>query len=373
MTRPQRTFQFVFENTLPSNYGNSQSRSESVSSNNNVVPQQQVSDASSQEPPVESSPLPTQEEYLTPQNESPEDTSEPTSVRVVWNDRVTWIFLQIMFGIQDFLSKTGDALVKNRVWNRSLDLFREQLRINYSNNLDQVRIFFSRNFKVKKMQDQWDRMKTKYRELKNLNGMTGIGGTHPNINWIFYDEVGKILANDRNIHPRAVVATSINDEGPSITVLQHEIPGDLSSAERDAVAREKARRNGIQHLPLRTIKEKILDPSGRYAILRQARSTNNASRPTEDVVTGAGRQTRSGERDENNANALSNVAQSYRALFEEAIAKSDEKANERMQEFHRLALERDRLRLERIEQILREQRRLDREEREEFFNRRSAM
>lgn len=320
-------------------------------------------------------------------NPPPMDTSSVArGGNIRWTDRITWIFLQIMLGINDPLAAATDTLVKGRIWDQALVCFREQLRINYNGITPEISAFFESRFDVKKMQDQWNSMKQKYRELKAVNGMTGIGGTHPNLTWPFYDEVGQILANDRTIHPEVVMGTSINGEGPTITEIprgEGNVRARMSNADKERTEASNASQRGVVHLPNQQIQEKILVPARRYARLdtgnnqgaRTARTNNNNLAN----VTGAGRRTRATERVEerrsrdNSAwnSEEGNTSTDIRTLINDAIAQSNHNMRDNIMLFHQLAVEREEARLNGIRQILDEQRRLDREERENYFRNRN--
>ncbi|KAI9326028.1 hypothetical protein BD770DRAFT_450061 [Pilaira anomala] len=294
-------------------------------------------------------------------------------------DKITWIFLQIMLGINDPLAEATDTLVKGRIWDQALVCFREQLRINYNGIHPEISAFFESRFDVKKMLDQWNSMKQKYRELKAVNGMTGIGGTHPNLSWPFYDEVGQILANDHTIHPEVVMGTSINGEGPTITEIPRDegrIRARMSNADKERTEASNASQRGLVHLPNQQINERILVPARRFTRLdtgngQGTRARNNSSNLAN--VTGAGRRTRGAERVEERRSRgdsagdfEGNTSTDIRTLISDAITQSNQNMKDNIELYHRLA----EARLDRINEILNEQRRLDREERENYFRNR---
>ncbi|KAI9330556.1 hypothetical protein BD770DRAFT_477865 [Pilaira anomala] len=361
MSQPSRNFQFVADQYSAhySNRRNDQSRSSTT-------------------------PAPSQEDSSTMPGSSLDASSlysrsSSSNGGVRWNDKATWIFLQIMLGINDPLANATDTFVKGRIWDQALVCFREQLVINYNGITAEIARFLDSRFDVKNMQDQWNRMKMKYRDLKTENGMTGIGGVNPNITWPFYDEVGQILANDRTIHPQIVMGTDINGEGPTMVTenlyTEPHVREGMSNEDKERLIEENARQRGVVHVPSRQIQEKILVPARRYARLNSANS-QGISGNSLNYVTGAGRRTRrrvEREDEQDSRNSGSNnfdgigTPNDIRSLINDAITRSSQNMKENIDYYHQLSMER----LDRISQILDHQRRLDREERENFFRNRN--
>lgn len=112
----------------------------------------------------------------------------------LWPLAANYMLLDIMGGIYDLLRLSNDNTFKNFLWTCGFDLLVEQCRI----------VSVDENFlsvlTLRKMEQKWKKMKREYARLKSLNNLTGIGGVHPNITWPFYDDVGQVLKNDKDIH-----------------------------------------------------------------------------------------------------------------------------------------------------------------------------
>ncbi|KAI9325837.1 hypothetical protein BD770DRAFT_450100 [Pilaira anomala] len=373
MSQPSRNFQFVADQYSAhySNGRNDQNRS-------SATPAPSREDSS----PMPGSSLNTSSVgHSSLGTSSLGNRSSSSNGNVRWNDKITWIFLQIMLGINDPLANATDTFVKGRIWDQALVCFREQLVINYNGITAEITRFLDSRFDVKNMQDYWNKLKMKYRDLKTENGMTGIGGVNPNITWPFYDEVGQILANDRTIHPQIVMGTDINGEGPTVVTAnsytEPHVREGMSYEDKERLVEENARQRGVVHMPSREIQEKILVPARRYARLHSADSQRTSSNSLNNV-TGAGRRTRrriereDGQDSRNNSNDSNNfdgigTPNDIRSLINDAITRSSQNMKENIDYYHQLSMER----LDRISQILDHQRRLDREEREIFFRNRN--
>ncbi|KAI9359152.1 hypothetical protein BD770DRAFT_386698 [Pilaira anomala] len=312
------------------------------------------------------------------------DNSLNSKANVKWNDKITWIFLQIMLAINDPLNDaTDNTLLKENIWDRALVCFRKQLEINYNDTTaEEITGFLDSRFDVKNMQDQWNRMIENYRDLKAENELTGIGGVHSSVTWPFYDEVGQILANDRNVHPEIVISTSINGKGPEMVTINRNEPHireSMSTEDKERMIKENARRRGVVHMSIQQIQEKILVPARRNARICNTDNQGTTSSRSLSNVTGAGRRTRrrverAEEQDSFNSGGNSgeiNSSNDIRSLIDDIVTRSNQNTQENIDYFHRLALERDEARLNIIKKILDEQRRLDQEERENYFKHRN--
>ncbi|KAI9329209.1 hypothetical protein BD770DRAFT_454357 [Pilaira anomala] len=215
--------------------------------------------------------------------------------------------------INDPLANATDTFVKERIWDQALVCFREQLVINYNGITAEITRFLDSRFDVKNI------------DLKTENGMTGIGGVNPNIIWPFYDEVGQILANYRTIHPRIVMGTDINGEGPTVVTAnsytEPHVREGMSYEDKERLVEENARQRGVVHMSSRQIQEKILAPARRYARLHSADSQR----------TSTGRRTRrcaeredgQDSRNSNDSNNFDGIGTPYdiRSLINDAITR----------------------------------------------------
>lgn len=227
-----------------------------------------------------------------------------------WTDDVTWVFLQIMLGIHDELCEATDNHYKARIWLNALALFKEEL-----SNVNDSATFVSA-IDVEKMQAKWDAMKRKYKQMyQEAILRTGVGGSDPATRWTFYDEVGQILVNDVSIRAEVSIETYGMNESDGPVTTDNRNREARSPAEVEAAATERARRRNVRRITSDKIKEKILDPSKRYAevflneqadrhaaglelsssMFSTATTSTNASSSTAPAttVTGAGRTTRS--------------------------------------------------------------------------------
>lgn len=241
------------------------------------------------------------------------DPDDPTAPSIRWTEPIIWVFLQIMLGIHDELSEATDTHYKRRIWDNALELFKEEL----SEHVDNSALFCSL-VTVFKMQKKWDALKRKYKDLYNQAILqTGVGGSDPATRWKYYDEIGQILVNDPSIRAEVSIETyGMNETGGPVTTDNRD-PNPPSQAEREAAADERARRRNVRRISSDKIKEKILDPSKRYAEIfineqadRHAAGleletpsiyTNIPSTSAPTVVTGAGRTTRSRSANEEQA------------------------------------------------------------------------
>lgn len=308
------------------------------------------------------------------------DDSFTSRANVRWNDKITWIFLQIMLGISEPLDDaTDDTLLRENIWDQALLCFREQLVINYNEaSAEEITGFLDSRFDVKNMQDQWDRMIEIYRNLKAKNELIGINGVHSSVTWPFYDEVGQILVSDCNvcIHPEIVLSTSIRGEGPTMVTINRNEPhirGSMSTEEREKTIEENARRRGVVHMSTQQIQEKILVPARRTARIHNADTQGTTSSGSLSNVTGRRtrrRAERAEEQDSLNSGDYSegnDASNDIRSLIDDMVTRSNQHMKENIAYFHKLALERDEARFNNIKKILDEQRRLDQEERENYF------
>ncbi|KAI9327697.1 hypothetical protein BD770DRAFT_449858 [Pilaira anomala] len=236
--------------------------------------------------------------------------SSSSNGNVRWNDKITWIFLQIMLGINDPLANATDTFVKKRIWDQAL-----------------------------------------IRYLKTENGTTEIGGVNPNITWPFYNEIGQILANNHTIHPQIVMGTDMNGEGPTVVTANSytkpHVREGMSYEDKERLVEESARQRGVVHMPSRQIHEKILVPARRYARLYSANSQETSSSSL-NYVTGAGRRTkRRVEREDvqdscnsNDSNNFDGIGTPYdiRSLINDAITRNSPNMKENIDYYHQLSM-----------------------------------
>ncbi|KAL0582248.1 hypothetical protein ABG067_007912, partial [Albugo candida] len=256
---------------------------------------------------------------------------EPTEV--VLNNSSNWTFLQIMLGIHNRLLREPDNLVKNAIWTASLNLFKDEMRNDSSEPENVIEAFT-----VRKMQNKWNYMKTKYNTLRSRLQQTGIGGEEGNRYWQYYDEVGQICRFDESIHPPIVVESqSRNGNNPIVVDNTDNI--DMSEEEYVELGVSRARRRGTKIINRATIDERIFSPSGRYEGVEEhnnrddlpstERPVNQASQggPTEESeVTGSGRETRARVTD---ANRLENL----RTLLDEQLGNAYDRFENHQESF----------------------------------------
>ncbi|RCI03616.1 hypothetical protein CU098_012766 [Rhizopus stolonifer] len=63
-----------------------------------------------------------------------------------------------------------------------------------------------------------------YIDLRTCQETTGSDGAAPQDQYEFYDEIGKIVANDRAISPRARIGAQINNEGLTLDIYEPPAP-----------------------------------------------------------------------------------------------------------------------------------------------------
>ncbi|KAI9327455.1 hypothetical protein BD770DRAFT_416855 [Pilaira anomala] len=257
--------------------------------------------------------------------------SSSSNGNVRWNDKITWIFLQIILGINDPLANATDTFVKGRIWDQALVCFREQLVINYNGITAVITRFLDSRF---------DRSENRKWDDRNW-------WCQSKYYLAIYNEVGQILANDRTIHPQIVMGTDINGEGPTVMTAnlytEPHVREGMSYEDKERLVEENARQRGVVHMPSRQIQEKILVPARRYARLHRADSQRTSSNSL-NYVSGAGRRTRrrveredgQDSRNSNDSNNLDRIGtpNDIRSLINDAITRSSQNMKENIDYYH---------------------------------------
>lgn len=149
--------------------------------------------------------------------QSDQNAANATPVR--WGRERTELFIAIMTEQYPKMLLNDDPSDDLPIWREVDKMLRE--RIENEETGDDHQAFLS-NISIRQLQKKWDNLIDIYIDNRSRNDLRGIGGTHPNITWPYYDAVGKATKDDRTVHPRYTIESMGPDgsSGPYITRLE---------------------------------------------------------------------------------------------------------------------------------------------------------
>jgi hypothetical protein len=280
---------------------------------------------------------------------------------------MTWILLQIMLGVYGAMAVDYSGTFRDRVWLHALEFYKDELYIQLKDKPNVgVLIVYLRSVTVLKLKDKWKRLKKKYVDIRRENGLTEIGGFHPNITWKFYDEMGHILKDDLNIHPE-----------------HRNTQNFLSGEDKEIQASERAKRKGVKRISQQEINDKILSPASRpgdasilsIPITGSAPSSSNIceSTPSSDSVTSFDSINSYDSIDSPIYDQEMTSNSAFFSEIREAVTRFQRESSERwqrdMRDFKRMVEEQNCIRLEKMQAICEEDRRRQNEFYENLMNR----
>lgn len=97
------------------------------------------------------------------------------------------------------------------------------------------------------------------------NLQTGVGGRDQADIWKFYDEMGQILKNDSSIRADVSIETYAMKESDGPHIVDNRQRNDIDGEDEEIQAARRARARNVNKITSTTIKQKVIDPSKRYA------------------------------------------------------------------------------------------------------------
>lgn len=150
-----------------------------------------------------------------------ENDAANTIPPVRWGRERTELFIAIMTEQYPKMLLNDDPSDDLPIWHDVDRLFRE--RIENEETGDDPQAFLS-NISIRRLQKKWDKLIDRYIDYHSRNNIKGVGGTHPNITWPYFDAVGKATKDDRTVHPRYTIESLRPDgtNGTHVTILEIE-------------------------------------------------------------------------------------------------------------------------------------------------------
>ncbi|KAG2206041.1 hypothetical protein INT45_013184 [Circinella minor] len=120
---------------------------------------------------------------------------------ISWNPDTIEELLSLMDVNYNSISETSNQRVVANLWEGMCTDLKARAAAALENDTSYDVATFTCLLNVEKMKCKWNTMRSNYVMIRDACGLTGVGGEHPNVNWIYYDKVGQILKEDRSIHP----------------------------------------------------------------------------------------------------------------------------------------------------------------------------
>ena len=131
---------------------------------------------------------------------------------IAWCSQTIAELLDLMGDNYNFMNLTSDQnLVANKWEEMCSDLKARAFNADYTSESTYDVDACARILTVDKLKSKWNTMKDTYKLIRDACELTGVGGQHPNVNWVYYDQVGQIMKDDRCIH-NDVSLESLHDD-----------------------------------------------------------------------------------------------------------------------------------------------------------------